>query len=302
MILSNRTLEILADFITEQTEYRSGPQLVKFFNTLGSHDVYASGFPTRSKYALEKVTQLNGTPEMDKCIKNLFAPVNFVNRLDALKSLIASFNKYLMFDGWNVVWKGKEITFQKADSSHIEDLQRNTESVAKENLSEDEFLAQTFEQIKWEHLGIGEPFLSVLQERVHEIELCMKHDIPLSAIFLCGSTLEGIFLWLATSKFQKDFNTAESSPKDSKASKVLPFHQWSLSSFIDVAYELGFIKLDMKKFSHDIRDFRNYIHPHQQLSSQFSPDARTVKISYQVLLGVIDQMSKVIILNNQKQP
>ena len=65
-----------------------------------------------------------------------------------------------------------------------------------------------------------------------------------------------------------------------------------LSNFIDVAYELGLLAEDVKKFSHTLRDFRNYIHPYQQMSSRFNPDKHTAKISWQVLKAALFQLSK----------
>lgn len=51
------------------------------------------------------------------------------------------------------------------------------------------------------------------------------------------------------------------------------------------------INEEVRKFSHSLRDFRNYIHPYQQLSSQFSPDKHTAQISVQVLKAAIFQLS-----------
>ena len=47
MTLSKKTLEVLREIINEKSQYRSEPMLVKFFNDLGFHDVYAQGFPSR---------------------------------------------------------------------------------------------------------------------------------------------------------------------------------------------------------------------------------------------------------------
>ena len=58
---------------------------------------------------------MNGTPELDKCIKAVFAPVNFIGNYDALDKHISSFNEFLAFDDWKVVRTGKEISFTKAD-------------------------------------------------------------------------------------------------------------------------------------------------------------------------------------------
>ena len=50
MIINEKTIEKLQKLITEETTYRSGPQLVKFFNQLGFNDSYGQGFPSRWKY------------------------------------------------------------------------------------------------------------------------------------------------------------------------------------------------------------------------------------------------------------
>jgi hypothetical protein len=65
-----------------------------------------------------------------------------------------------------------------------------------------------------------------------------------------------------------------------------------LSNFIDVAHDVGLLKEDVKKFSHSLRDFRNYIHPYEQISSRFNPDKHTAKISWQVLKAAIYQLTK----------
>ena len=80
----------------------------------------------------------------------------------------------------------------------------------------------------------------------------------------------------------KDFNQSSLSPKD-KLGKVKQFEEWTLNDFINVARDLGLVGEDVKKFSHALRDFRNYIHPFQQMASKFNPDQHTAKICWQVL-------------------
>ena len=98
MNLNNKTLEKLRILINEETEYRSGPQLIQFFNGLGFSDSYGQGFPARWQYTDEKLAQINGTPKLEKCIKNVLAPINFIDNFDKLDCHINDFNKYLVFD------------------------------------------------------------------------------------------------------------------------------------------------------------------------------------------------------------
>ena len=281
MIIQQKTSEKLRDLITHETEYRKGSQLVDFFNGLGFSDVYGQGFPSRGFYVEEKLSKINGTPELDKCIKKVFAPVNFVGRFNDLDKLIKEFNQYLAFDSWQVVRNGTEITFAKAGKIEFEE---------KAEIKEDDFLKKEFDEISLEKLGLDTIITETLNLRFDEIKICLNNKAPLSVIFLSGSTLEGILLGIA-SKFPKEFNQAKSSPKD-KEGKVRQYHEWTLSNFIDTAHELGLLKEDVKSFSHSLRNFRNYIHPYEQVSSRFNPDEHTAKICWQVLKAGIYQLTK----------
>jgi hypothetical protein len=280
MILQKKTLEKLRQLINEETEYRKGPALVAFFNDLGSSDVYQQGFPSRWIYTDEKLSQLNGKPEIDKCIKKLFAPVNFIGRFADLDKFISDFNQYLAFDGWQVVRKEKEITFEKAGKIDFE---------TKTGIKEDDFLKNEFKGISIDKLGLDSIITDVLNVRLDEIKKCINAKASMSVIFLAGSSLEGILLGIA-SKHPRAFNQARTAPKN-KEDKVKPYHEWTLSNFIDTAHELGILKEDVKKFSHSLRDFRNYIHPYEQVSSRFTPDEHTAKICWQVLKAALFQLT-----------
>lgn len=284
MILEQKTLEKLRELINEETQYRKGHELVTFFNGLGSKDSYGQGFPSRWVYTDEKLKQINGTPDIDKCIKKVFAPVNFIGRLRDLDGFILDFNQYLSFDDWKVIRNGKEIEFKKAGEFDFID------SNSVEEIKEDDFLKVEFDDLQLDAIGLDSTIIEVLVFRIEEIKKCLSIDAPLSVIFLCGSTLEGILLGMALSK-PREFNISNSSPKDNEG-KVKQFHEWTLSNFINVANEIGLLKEDVKKFSHSLRDFRNYIHPYEQMSSRFNPDKHTAKISWQVLKAAIYQLGR----------
>ena len=156
--------------------------------------------------------------------------------------------------------------------------------------TEDQFLAKEFGTVSVERIGLDSAVSAILKERIDEIRKCLAGKAPLAAVFLCGSTLEGILLGVASAK-PKDFNQSRLSPKD-KTGSVKQFYEWTLSDFINVARDLNLIGEDVKKFSHALRDFRNYIHPYQQIASGFSPDEHTAKICWQVLQAAISQLSK----------
>jgi hypothetical protein len=151
--------------------------------------------------------------------------------------------------------------------------------------TQEEFLKQVFADLNLERLNLDAQLQAVIEQRIDEIHKSLNSTTALATIFLCGSTLEGLLLDAAT-KQPHQFNNAKSAPKDGD-DKVRQLHNWSLDSLINVAYEVGLLSLDVKKFGHALKDFRNYIHPRQQASQDFRPDQHTAKISWQVLQAAI---------------
>jgi hypothetical protein len=157
--------------------------------------------------------------------------------------------------------------------------------------SEADFLKQDFGDIRLDKLRIEPSVIPVLELRFAEARACLAAKAPLSVIFMCGSILEGALLG-AAQRNPKAFNQATNSPRDG-AGKPKHFHEWRLAELIDVACTLGLLDLDVKKFSHALRDFRNYIHPYQQMASLFAPDEHTARICLQVLRAALADLSQV---------
>lgn len=156
-------------------------------------------------------------------------------------------------------------------------------------ISKEDFLKQEFSNLNLARLSIDGQLQSIIEQRVDEIHKSLKAEASLATIFLCGSTLEGLLLDSATKQPQQ-FNCAQSAPKD-KDEKVKQLYDWTLESLINVAYEVGLLSLDIKKYGHTLKDFRNYIHPRQQAAQGFKPDQHTAKISWQVLQAAIADLS-----------
>lgn len=152
--------------------------------------------------------------------------------------------------------------------------------------TESEFLKRDFGAISVEGLGLDHGVELILTARIKEAVECVAAGAPLSAIFMCGSVLEGILLAVAL-KNPADFNRASASPKQKDKGKVRAFPEWTLANLIDVSHEVGVLRLDVKKFGHAVRDFRNYIHPYEQMASHFHPDQHTAQICMQVLRAAL---------------
>jgi len=85
---------------------------------------------------------------------------------------------------------------------------------------------------------------------------------------------------------------AKSAPKDNQGN-VKKYWDWALSDMIDVAHEVGWIKADVKQFSHSLRDYRNMVHPWHQRAKGEKPDEDTCKICWQVVVAAINDLIRV---------
>jgi len=62
--------------------------------------------------------------------------------------------------------------------------------------------------------------------------------------------------------------SAAAAPLDKKTGKALQLKEWGLRNYLDVAYELGWITRTTKDVGEVMRDYRNYIHPQKELSTE----------------------------------
>lgn len=111
MKLSEYSIEFLGTVITGDIQglpYRSGPQLVKFFNQFGAGDVYPTGggFPTRRIYAQDKVRELNGSAVLKEVIAKVVDPREFSRAEKSVEDAVALLNDNLKYGGYEVVRDG----------------------------------------------------------------------------------------------------------------------------------------------------------------------------------------------------
>jgi len=156
---------------------------------------------------------------------------------------------------------------------------------AKPAETEAGFLHKEFAVPNVQKLPVEQAVVPIIESRLEEARRALAAGAHLSVIFLCGSILEAVLLGKAQRE-PAQFNSSKASPKTAEG-KVRQFHDWTLAHFIDVASDVGVLKPDVQKFSHGLRDFRNYIHPYQQMISGFSPDEHTAKVCFQVLKAAL---------------
>lgn len=281
-------LNPLADFIcgdekTRFPTYRSSFYLTGFFQSLGI-DVTHDG-SARKLWVLGVLKQLQPS-DIEKVILRLVDIREYKGVGDSFKLAVKSMNEILIMDGLAIGFDNAR-PFIKRAGPLMFDEPETLKAITTQD--EADFLGKQFGgDIKIKELGLDLVTTGYLQRRVDEAQSCPKNKVPLGTIFLLGSTLEGILLAVAL-KDQPKYMRSKTAPKD-RTGAVKRVHDWKLAELIDVAHEVGDLKLDVKKFSHVLRDFRNYIHPFHQMEHSFNPDQHTVDICWQVFKAAFYQL------------
>jgi hypothetical protein len=71
--------------------------------------------------------------------------------------------------------------------------------------------------------------------------------------------------------------TAKSAPKENDITR------WDFSKLIDVAVELTLVSQGIQKLSHPLREYRNLVHPSNEIRKKLSFNAEEAKIAIEVL-------------------
>ena len=116
----------------------------------------------------------------------------------------------------------------------------------------------------------------IIERDYNEIQKAYISGCWKSVIILCGGAIEAILTDLLISN-----ETAAKATKS--APQVSDITRWDLSNLIDVAVELSLVSTGVEKLSHPIREYRNLVHPGNELRNKLRFDAEEAKIAIEVL-------------------
>jgi hypothetical protein len=109
--ISEQTISALGSIITGEaglSPYRSGQQLISFFNEFGSKDTYGTGFPSRWYYAEEKLRKFNDTLTMQDIVIAALDPRHFLFKEHDINAAVKHLNPFLEFDNYELRLMGKK--------------------------------------------------------------------------------------------------------------------------------------------------------------------------------------------------
>jgi hypothetical protein len=262
--------------------YRSSSYITRFFEAAGFPHLRHDG-STRKWWILDALNTL-APQQLEKVILRLASPREYRGDREQTRLAVSWLNRFLSLEGYKISFNGIEPQLVEAKINFEIGYEDTFEKTELKPLPPPEFLALGLEN------GIGE----LLARRWEEIQTCVGGGAHLAAIVMMGSLLEGMLLGVFQ-RNPKEANQAPNFPKDSKTGKNKQFYDLTLSEMIDVGHAIGWIGLDVKKFSHALRDFRNLIHPYQQMVTRMNPDEDTCNISWLVVQATANDLGKVLV-------
>lgn len=105
----------------------------------------------------------------------------------------------------------------------------------------------------------------ILRRRWVECSKCVASKAPLAATVMMGGMLESLLV--ARANLEKDkakLFASDHVPINHKTQKRLPFQEWTLKTYIDVASDMRWITRSARDVGEVIRDYRNYVHPYKE--------------------------------------
>jgi hypothetical protein len=281
--LDDRTRERLADMICgddpeRDPVYRKGTDLTRFFLRAGISRFVHDG-STRKWWVLEALRTCTGS-ELKAVIKRLADPREYNGDPKLIRKAVLRLNDILDVESLRVELVGSEPK-----------VARVRREVRYDTSPEEELTPQP--PPDFAALGLQPGLGELLALRWNEAQRCVDAKAYLAAIIMMGSLLEGMLLGTMQRK-PADANRAACSPRNRETGGVKPFREWTLAEMIEVAHALGWLGLDVKKFSHALREFRNFVHPYEQLALGAAPDEDTCKISWLVVQAASNHLARVL--------
>ena len=123
MEIADQTVKALSGVITGdggRSPYRSGPDLVEFFNQFGYEDSYGQGFPSRWYFAESHIKGLNGDSRLSDVICAAVDPRHYIETKWEPADVAAYLNKYLEYDGYRLHDAGKRWRVLRVGADAVE--------------------------------------------------------------------------------------------------------------------------------------------------------------------------------------
>lgn len=125
-------------------------------------------------------------------------------------------------------------------------------------------------------LVLDEVAAEMLVNRLTEARICIRNGAHTLAVIGLGSLVEGVLHSVLTERDEK----VQQNGFVNEHGKKVPADRVRLAVLLDTARENGWIQFDAHRFLGPVKEFRNFIHPRQEVASQARLDHDTVMMCW----------------------
>lgn len=125
-------------------------------------------------------------------------------------------------------------------------------------------------------LVLDEVAAEMLVNRLTEARICIRNGAHTLAVIGLGSLVEGVLHSVLTERDEK----VQQNGFVNEHGKKVPADRVGLAVLLDTARENGWIQFDAHRFLGPVKEFRNFIHPRQEVASQARLDHDTVMMCW----------------------
>jgi hypothetical protein len=276
--LDPNTLEQLASMIcdTDGPHHRQYWQLEKFFANAGWFGVPPYDESGRERWTRELLVSRREDPGSSaQIIRRLADPREYPEDPDSAVAVADQLNRILAFEGLQVSYLSGRPELVERDPAF-----RTPAASAPLSLHAD--LAEIVHD---------SALTELLRKRLDEARTCREYGAHLSSVIMLGSVLEGVLHDVAM-QHKAEAYRCRLAPKD-RDGKPRPIGDWQLVQLVDVAHACGWIELDARRFSHELREYRNMVHPARELADMHHPDEDTVAICWNVVVAALNDLARL---------
>lgn len=138
--------------------------------------------------------------------------------------------------------------------------------------------------------------VELLLARLSETTICEDHGAYTMAVIGVGSFVEGLLLAILT---ERDADFRVNGLPGSKGGRIKP-DRVPLAMLIDVVHAKGWIQVDAKDFMHQVREYRNFIHPRAQLAKEAEFDQDSVMLCWAPVRALVNDLEARLSLVEQQ--
>lgn len=272
--LNRPAIKALAqELISGQSGYRTGQDIVNTFEDYGF--VYEMSGESRAAFAENCLNDIQSKGSVEDFLIQMVNPINYPGDSTA-QSVMDVVNNILLPYGASLVLVGVKPNIIEIPASTLTHPRPNSTHLAKPNFAKAKGSAA---------------FIKLLEDRWEEAVITYSSFAPRMTVIALGGILEGALLAYTDANKIAALGSKKA-PRDNRGSLISDIDKWKLEQLIDVVADLGWIHQSREKFSHVVRQYRNYIHPAREMKEGVSIDQGACDISWIVVKASLDDLMR----------